>query len=925
MLRKSTFTRIFAVIMVFYTVLAMTEVQVAQAVAEKELQQRNVVVVGNLQHQLGAAKDWDPSDMKTKMTDLGNGFYSYTANLPAGAYFYKIAINGSWTENYGLNGNFDGANVQLNLLKSQQITFYYNDVTHKITDSSSYKMLNDNELPKITGNLTKAAKGEFIMRDTMLDEFYMTSLDVKAGTYKIIIDQKNNNPVTQEVIFTKDDKANFYFDPNEKKLIVDDGSIHEDKIYHNTWDIDCRKPFEAIKTGSEVTLSIRGQKGDIKNAQLILLKSKITDGGGDEYNIDYNAGIKTVYDMSFSGTKGDDDVWTKTIKINENGVYGYKFLLNGIKEYGEDAKPGQTGMVTLRGGKPFQLTVYSADYKTPDWTKEAVIYQIFPDRFFNGDKSNDNAKSLARGKQPVQHRSWDQLPANASKTPAADGDAYECNDFFGGDLAGITQKLDYLKDLGVTAIYINPIMEASSNHRYDTVNYERIDPFLGTQADFDKLIQEMNKRGMQLIMDGVFNHVGDDSIYVDRYGKYEWVGAYEYWSRVYDLMNKKHMSMTKAEAAAKVSLIAEGQKFSPYNWQNWFDIRNEITKDDMGTKYAYHDWQGYTSLVPFKNAPPTAVSPVKNAPNQLNNIDLDNYLIYDDNAILTKWLKKGLSGWRLDVAKEVSPEFWEAVRKQVKSLKTLQGQEPLLLGEIWQDGSQFLTGDQFDSVMNYKLSFAVGDLFLNKGDAAAADVELKVLMQNYPKEALYALMNIVDSHDTVRAIYKLGGGKESVAQATLKDFNYEQGKERLKLAAAFLMGYPGAPTIYYGDEAGVYGSADPDCRKTYPWGNEDQELLAYYKKVIKVRNDNKKLFAYGDVFTLKAEGDIYVYGRSWGDEDAVVAMNRGDAMEITLDVPQFVDDTVFTDALDDNYTARVQNGKLTINLEKSKARMMVNK
>ncbi len=911
--------------LVTYTYAGMAEPPAGKKETIVVEQQRKIMVAGNLQRQLGAAKDWDPSDMKTQMKDLGHGFYSYTTNLLAGSYSYKIAVNGSWNENYGLNGNADGSNLQLTLAKPQAVTFYYNDTTHKIKDSSNYKLLPDQDLPIVSGDFAKMAKGDLLMRDTILDEFYTTSLEAKAGTYHVTIRQKGKQLAEQPVIVTKDSKLTLYFDAKSGKLLVDDGSIHEDKLYHNTWELSSRQPFEAIKAGDSVTLAIRGQKGDIKKAQLMLFKSRIVARGGDEYNIDYSAGTTTVYDLDFVGSQNDQDIWSKKIQINDNGVYGYKFILNGIKEYGDDAKPGQTGMVTLRDAKPFQLTVYRADYKTPNWAKEAVTYQIFPDRFFNGDPSNDNAKTTARGLQPIQYKKWNELPTNHSRTPQLDGDSYECNDFFGGDLVGITKKLDYLQDLGITAIYVNPIMEAASNHRYDTVNYEKIDPFLGTQKDFDNLIKEMDKRGMHLIMDGVFNHVGDDSIYFDRYGKYKTVGAYEYWSRVYDFMNTKHMKQPQAEAAAKKSLVEEGQVFSSYNWQNWFDISNEKTTDEMGTTYKYHSWQGYSNLVPFKDFPPVADSPVKDEPNQLNNINLDKYFIDDDNAIITSWFKKGLAGWRFDVAKEVPAEFWEAVRTKVKTLKTTQGDEPLLLGEIWQDGSQFLTGDQFDSVMNYKLSFAVGDLFLNKGDAAAADVELKTLQQNYPKEALYDLMNIVDSHDVVRAIFKFGGGQDSVTQASLKDFNYEEGKAKLKLAATFLMGYPGMPTIYYGDEVGVYGSSDPDCRRTYPWGHEDQELLSYYKKIIKVRNDHKQLFAHGDVFTLKADGDVYVYGRSNQGEDAIIAMNRGNSKEIVLDASNFAEGTLFKDALDDNYTVSVQNGRLTLELGTLKARMMLNK
>ena len=564
--------------------------------------------------------------------------------------------------------------------------------------------------------------------------------------------------------------------------------------------------------------------------------------------------------------------------------------------------------------------MYSADYHTPDWAKEAVAYQIFPDRFFNGDPSNDNARTTARGNQPVQHRDWTDLPANASKSPAADGDKWECNDFFGGDIAGITQKLDYLQKLGITAIYVNPLSAACSNHRYDAVDYGHIDPMLGTEKELQTLAAEMQKRGMHLIMDGVFNHVGDDSIYFDRYGKYKTVGAYEYWSRIYDLMNDKHMKLDAAKAEAKKQLEAEGQVFSPWHWENWFEIRNEKTKDSMGEKYAYHDWQGFDSLTPFRDAD----YPGSEAGTTVS--DLGDYLLRGrdgQKGVIMKWFDDGLSSWRLDVAKEVPPGFWQNVRKSVKSIRTKSGDEPMLLGEIWQDGSQFLTGDQFDSVMNYKLSFAVGDLFLNQGKAEACDDELTVLRQNYPKEALYNLMNIVDSHDTVRAIYKFGGGKENVAQASRQDFDYRLGKARLKLAAMFLMGYPGMPTVYYGDEAGVYGSADPDCRRTYPWGREDKELVEFYRQVIAVRQQHKQLFAHGDVETLLAKGDVYAFARTNDKgEAAVIVLNRGKDMDVELPAAFAADGTVFTDQLT-GQAAMVSEGRIKLHLNPNQGLMLV--
>lgn len=873
---------------------------------------RSFVVTGTVQTRAGAAKDWDPADKTTEMKDMGHGFYAYTVDLPAGPYFYKISVNGSWAENYGLNGNFDGANVQLTLDKPERVTIYYNDITHKISDSHSYKMLPDEELPVLGGDFA-TVEGDKIMRDMLMDEFYQTSLDVKAGTYTAEIKQKGEKTIKQQVTVRQDGKVSFYYDFAAKKLIVDDGSIHRDKVVHDTWDTAYRAPFQPPKVGEAVKLSLRTQAGEVQKAQLIMNKAEITANGGDEYNPDYAAGKPAIYDMKKIATQDGSDIWSASIVLDENGMYGYTFLLNDMLQYGDDARPGNTGAIVLRGAKPFQLTVSTEDYHTPDWAKEAIAYQIFPDRFYNGDKSNDNARTTARGYQPIQHRSWDELPANHSKTPAKDGDTQDCNDFFGGDLAGITAKLDYLKELGVTAIYVNPMMSGCSNHRYDTVDYSSIDPLLGNMEDFKKLVAEMDKRGMHLIMDGVFNHVGDDSIYFDRYGKYKWVGAYEYWSRVYDLMNDKGMGEAAAKEEAKKQLTAEGQVFSPYHWENWFEIKNQKTKDEMGEKYAYHDWQGYSSLVPFSDKDFLD-----------GKSSLSEYLLYGNNAVITKWFQDGLSSWRLDVAKEIPAEFWKNVRQEVKKLKTTKGEEPMLLGEIWQDGTQFLTGDQFDSVMNYKLSFAVGDLFLNRGDAKAADDELKILQQNYPREALYDLMNIVDSHDTIRAIYKFGGGQESVPQASLADFDYELGKARLKLSAAFILGYPGMPTFFYGDEAGVYGSADPDCRRTYPWGKEDKDLIAYYKQVMGVRNAHKQLFAHGDVNTLKAEGDIFAYARTKGDEAAIVALNRGKAQQVVIPAAQF-EGAVFVDALDDSFQATATNGKLIVDLGENQARMMIKK
>ena len=652
----------------------------------------------------------------------------------------------------------------------------------------------------------------------------------------------------------------------------------------------------------------------------MVTKAAMTAKGGDEYNPDYESGTTTYYQMTKVGKEDGSDVWQVTFTPQSYGIYGYKFVLNDTKEYGDDTKTGGTGELKLTGTKYFQITCFKKGYETPEWAKEAVCYQIFPDRFFNGDKSNDNARTTARGPQPVQHRAWTALPAN-SNAGAADGDKWDCNDFFGGDLAGITQKLDYLQKLGITAIYVNPIYAASSNHRYDARDYGSVDPFLGNFDDLSNLAAEMKKRGMHLIMDGVYNHIGDDSIYFDRYGKYKTVGAYEYWSKIYDLMNTKKLTEAQAKVEAKKELEAEGQVFSPWHWENWFDIKNVKATDEMGPKYDYHSWQGFSSLAPFrdKDFPGYSATTPKHT-------DLGDYLLYGkdgEKGVIMKWFDYGLSGWRLDVAKEVPPGFWADVRDEVKSIKTQNGDEPLLLGEIWQDGSQFFMGDTMDSVMNYKLSDAIMR-FVMGGKAQDSDDVLTQLRQNYPKQALYDLMNIVDSHDTARAIYLYGGGKDNVLQPTKSDFDYNLGKARLKMAAAFEMGYPGMPTIYYGDEAGQFGSKDPDCRRTYPWGKEDKELIKFYQKIISVRNNNKAVFALGDVDTLLAQDNIYVYQRTAVDGSGkvgIVALNNGKAEEVTLTV-KIANGTVLKDQLSGK-SFTVTDGTLTLPMGENQAMMLV--
>ncbi|MGA9288547.1 MAG: alpha-amylase family glycosyl hydrolase, partial [Anaerobacillus sp.] len=537
-----------------------------------------------------------------------------------------------------------------------------------------------------------------------------------------------------------------------------------------------------------------------------------------------------------------------------------------------------------------------------------------------------------RGPEPIEHQDWKELPDNPRLADSADydGDEIWSNDFFGGDIKGIQEKLDYIQSLGVNTLYLNPIAKASSNHKYDATDWKSIDPMFGTPEEFKAFTDELEKRDMHLIMDGVFNHVGDDSIYFDRYGKYNVVGAYEYWSRIYDLMNEKGLSEEEAKTEARKQLEEEGQTFNDeYGFHNWFNIKNEKVVGENGNEhYDYQGWWGYDSLPEIKSVSGDAVD----YDSELNNKKFADYIMYDKDSASKSWLTNGASGWRLDVANEVDMEFWREFRKELKSKAmagdgaTLkEGEEPLILGEIWDDASKYFLGDQYDSVMNYRFEGAVLD-FLKNGNAASADEKLMAVQEDYPEEAFHALMNLMGSHDTPRAIYQLGGGTDTYERAEFDpNYDHELGVQRLKLAAVLQMGYPGAPTIYYGDEAGVTGSKDPDDRRTYPWGNENASLVKHYQTAGAVRTANANLLAYGKVTTLHAEGDVYAFARTSKDGAAVIAVNRGNnAQTLEFDVKDVVKNNMaFTDGLAKEYKVAVKDGKLKVTIPAMTGRMLI--
>lgn len=492
---------------------------------------------------------------------------------------------------------------------------------------------------------------------------------------------------------------------------------------------------------------------------------------------------RNFYPMAFSHSEGGDNIYTVTLKLSKEGIYHYSFrVFNefGMWQYGADE---YMNAVCGENLPEWQLTVYKAGYKTPDFVKGGIIYHIFVDRF-------NKAGDVDTGDRHYRlHGNWNEDP----EIVGPDG-VYRADDFFGGNLRGIIEKLDYLKGLGVTIIYLSPIFESSSNHRYDTGDYLKIDPLLGTEDDLIELIRKAGDLDIGIVLDGVFNHTGSDSIYFNKFGRYDSIGACQ-------------------------------SKNSPYF--KWYSFQNYPDR--------YTSWWGVDCC-------PTVVH---------TNPSYKRFIM-GPGGVIEKWTKLGIKGWRLDVVDELPIEFVNELRKSVKAINP----DCYILGEVWEDASNkvsydilrpYLLGDQLDGVMNYPFRAAVLD-YVKYGDIVAFKNAIWTVLENYPRRSVDCLMNMLDTHDTVRAINMLsdvsveGTTKAQRQSKKLVGADYDNAKLRLCMAVALNYMLPGVPAVFYGDEAGVQGYEDPINRRTYPWGNEDEKLIGFYRKIGGIRTNNRDIF-----------------------------------------------------------------------------------
>ena len=484
------------------------------------------------------------------------------------------------------------------------------------------------------------------------------------------------------------------------------------------------------------------------------------------------------------------------------GVYGYWFEaeINGKKfayqnnsdavfwtrEKGTGGLGEVTELSSADSVRRFRISVFDPAFKPPAWGADAVYYYIFPERFRNGNTAND--PKVGRDKYQNHtvelHKRWNEPPF---KPGSGDGsDAVFNNDFFGGDLQGIIDKLGYIKRTGANTLYLTPIFKAASNHKYDTADFMRVDPAFGSTADFTRLTQAAKKHGIRVMVDTSLNHTGSDSPYFDRFGNFDGSGAFY---------------QGKVNAA------------SPY--ASWYSF--DATQTDPNKQYK--GWVGIADLPELNK----------------NDSAWRDFAYRAPNSVTRTWLKRGASGWRMDVAPWVPDDFWREWRTVVKATNP----QAMAISETWFDASKHVLGDMFDSTMNYIFRNTVLE-FANGGNAAELYRNLEHLREAYPPQALHAMMNLLSGHDQARALHHLGwhGDKASPEQIA-------RAKQRLLLATAFQFTYPGSPAIYYGDEVGVTGGDDPYNRATYPWadrgGKPDLALLAEFKKLSRLRQQQPVL------------------------------------------------------------------------------------
>jgi glycosidase/fibronectin type 3 domain-containing protein len=864
----------------------------------------SVTIAGDLDSELGCSGDWQADCPAAHLSyDPADDVWQAAWALPAGSYQYKATLNDSWAENYGRGAQPNGANIALSLAAPATVQFYYDRKTNWVTDSVG------SVIATLPGSFQSelGCPGDWdpgCLRSWLQDPdgdgvYSFETHALPAGAYetKVTIGQSWSENYGQN---GARDGANLRFSvPADGAKVVftysaashiltilaghgQDGNVEWDGLRHDSRDTLYRSPGGAVPAGTPVTLRFRTFHNDATAVRL-----RLYDLNAARQRFQSLSKVAADVDCYQSELASERcDFWETTVVSPQPNNFWYRFVVQdgAATAYYADNTGALDGGLGAPTASPvdtgYALMFYDPAFRAPGWLKSAVIYQIFPDRFRNGDPSNDPKTGDRRYDDPVIKLPWTALPEGFCRnytdgatncpwrfdnTPPDWSPAKEAprgRDYMGGDLKGVIQKLDYLQQIGVNTIYFNPIFAAGSNHGYDTRDYYQVDPSFGTLGEFRQLVAEAKKRNMRVILDGVFNHMSSDSAAFDRYHAYQTTGACEAASSTY---------------------------------RSWFVFRAPAGLDPApcapsaagGSDTYYDGWYGFDSIPVLQKTNPA----------------VQDYFYRGPNSVARYWLRKGAAGWRLDVMGDPSfpSGYWEQFRQVVKQTDP----EGAIVGELWQKDStllRYLRGDRADTTMNYRLRDAVLGLlapgaFDSKGFADSGRVlrpsefaaRIASIREDYPDAAFYSLMNLLGSHDTARLLWVLTPGADNRAEKEQSPASLAEGKRRQRLAALIQFTLPGAPTVYYGDEVGVTGADDPDDRRTFPWpdqgGSPDRDLANFYSALSRMRALVPALTS-GDLRMLLADdsADTVAYGRKTDHGAAVVLVNRGKTSR-TVEVP----------------------------------------
>ena len=627
-------------------------------------------------------------------------------------------------------------------------------------------------------------------------------------------------------------------------------------IYHNSQNTIWRNPFGAALVGSQVALRL--DISELSEPVKVFLSTT-------------HNGVSNEIQMTGSPLEYGGFSFTADLTLPEDaGLLFYYFRIEFddlVFYYGNNPERlGGEGYTYECDPVPYQITVYRND-SSPSWYKEGIVYQIFPDRFARSEDWRrhqmqaeevyyDGYLDLADRPSRKVSKNWEDVPIYPRNK---NGDVSQWV-FSGGDLDGIRSKLDYLAELGVTILYLNPIFRAASNHKYDTADYLRIDEAFGDEKAFSALCDAAREKGIRIILDGVFNHTGADSKYFNLFARSGWLGAYQ------------------GEDSPYYSWF----RFTEDGYESWWGVRDLPDVNELTDSYMDYIYRGASSDFPGISA---------------------------SDSVISHWMRLGASGWRLDVADELPDEFIRGIRAAMMK----ENPDSILLGEVWEDASnktsygvlrEYFLGDELQAVMNYPFRTASLDFLKGNISAGTFAAILMSLKENYPRENFYSDLNLIGSHDRARVLNELSDTREileariadpdtvlspeekrfsrkgvSRADAIKAAFKIPEdklhlAKKRLKIISLLQFVMPGVPCIYYGDEAGMTGWDDPFNRGTFPWGQEDMDLTEHYRSLCKLRQSHKVLID-GDFMPYSCSDHVICFERFNENERFRLFANRG--------------------------------------------------